>query len=306
MHQSSADTAFTAEPLLLEGEYWQLAFQLTWSARDLRDLLLLRDVGDLPPLRVLRARRVTAGGEPGESTFWLLAEQALTEQQQRRCRERGVVWLDARELPVELSSYCADLPMTRLIEGRDQRSPVLGWVVALIVLAGVAMLLVAHGHREQRIAEQNQRAAALIISLHSAPAPRAPVEQLHAALVALGVPALVGDRVLVRVPEGLSASAEARLLDEALTPGLRAEITDLQALQAYLDQQARRAGQKRLIMGTEHCDHAGERVIPMPGHRAFVLRLQQVSAWDTRLRWAGVERVEPQQLRGCLALPADG
>lgn len=299
------DITAPGERLRLADEDWQLWFQQSWPARELRDLLMLRHVGDLPGLRVLRARRLAADGEPagdGAWQIWLLAEQGLSQQQQQRCREQGVIWLDSRALPAGLADYCSGLPPTRLEMAVGRRSTLSGWFVAAVAASCLALLLIAHAQREQRISEQNQRAAAVISTLHGAKVVREPVEQLHAALVALGVPALIDDRVVLREPQGLGAQAEARLLDEALAPQLRAELADLPALRVYLEQQARRLGQKRLVMGTEHCAYAGERVIPLPGNRAFVLRLQRVGPWDARLRWAGVERIESQQLHDCVAL----
>lgn len=305
MRQGGNDISGSDARLRLEGEDWQLSFQLSWPALELRDLLALREVTELPPLQVLRARRLMENGEPGEWNTWLLAAYRLNETQQRRCRERAVVWLDARTLPAGLAGYCEGLPMTRLVQPRRGRSTLAGWVIALTLLVGAGLLLNAHGQRERRIAEQNLRAAAVITSLNSVTVPREPVEQLHAALFALGLPALVGDRVQARQAQALGAQEAARLLDEALSADLRAELTDLPALQVYLEQQARRVGQKRLVMGTEHCAHAGERVMPLPGNRSFVLRLQPTGAWDGRLRWAGVQRIDPRQLHGCIALRFD-
>lgn len=309
MQHGVKNTGAPGERLRLADEDWQLWFQPGWPARDLRDLLMLRRAGDLPALRVLRARRLAADGEPagdGAWGIWLIAEQGLSQQQQQRCREQGVIWLDSRALPAALADYCSGLPPTRLERVPAGRSTPAGWLAALAVAAGAALLLIAHGDREQRISEQNQRAAAVISSLSGANVAREPVEQLHAALVALGVPALIDDRVVLREPQGLTAQAEARLLDAALAPELRAQLADLPALRVYLEQQARRLGQKRLVMGTEHCAYAGERVIALPGNRAFVLRLQRIGPWDARLRWAGVERIESQQLHDCVALRLHG
>ena len=303
MHPAWTHEAPPQVCLTLEGESWQLVFQPQWPARALRDLLAVRAVADLPPLRVLRARRQAAGAEPGDWQLWLLADRAAGALQQRRCREAGVLWLEADDLPAALAEHCAALPPTRLVETRA-RGARFGWVAALALLVGAGLLLLAHGQREQRIAEQNLRAQAAVGALHSPGVAREPVEQLHATLVALGVPALVGERVLVRDAAALDPQRQAELLDQALSPALRAELRDLPALQRYLEQQARRIGQKRLILGGEHCALAGERVLPVPGNRAFVLRLERASAWEPRLHWAGVERIDPQRLHECVALRA--
>lgn len=302
MQQRVITGSEAGEQLLLDGERWQLAFQSSWPALELRDLLMLRDVSELPEIRVLRAQRIGPNDAPGESGIWLLAAQALNETQQRRCRERGVLWLDARLLPAALESFCAGVPATRLVAVSGKRAGAGGWLALLALLIGAGLLLAAHGQREQRISEQNQRAAAVVASFSGVGVPREPVEQLHATLRQLGVPALVGDRVVVRNFLDTAPQGEGQLLDEALTEALRAELVDLAALQGYLEQQARRAGQKRLVMGSEHCDFSGERVMPLPGNRAFVLRLQQADPWQSALRLAGVERIDPQQLHGCVAL----
>lgn len=288
-----------------DGETWQLHFQPRWPARELRDLLLMRRVADLPALRLFRVEQLREGAPALESGVWLVSERAPSEEQARRCRARGLTWFATTQVPPVLAEHCARLPLTVLEDIQPSRLParMAGMAMLLLVVGLLLALFVAHGQREKRIAEQNRNAVAVLQQLHSPQAPRAPVERVHAALVELGVPALLGDEVVVRPPPfHLAAQAQAELLDAALAPRLRADVGDLAALQAYLQAQARRAGQKRLIMSAEQCAHRGERVIPLPGNRAYVLRLEARSPWGDELAFAGVERIEPAQLHDCVAL----
>lgn len=279
------------------GGEWRLERVPHWPGRDLRDLLLLRSEAELPALHLLQARRLDAPQE----AYWLFTPKPLSTAQQARCAARGWLALSPADCPPALATHLAASAPTTLRQQASGPSlqTLLGAAVLVGLVLGGGLFWQLQREREQRIQEQNLRAAQVVMALQRGDqALRGPVEQLHAGLIGLGIAWHDGERVHSR-----PAADPAALLDSLLTPALRREVGDLDGLQRYLAAQAARLGRPRLVMGTEHCSYAGVPVIPLSGKRAFVLHLQPQDMWGQELRWAGVEQIDPRQLEGCQALP---
>ena len=282
---------------------WLLEFCPVYSGRTLRDLLALRSERELPPLQVWRAICLDAPQQPPE--HWLLGEAPLRDEQIERCRAGGYhYWLRAalNEAQPQLAGLAADLPLTRM--GVTGAPSVPAWLPVLLLGVGLllgGMLWTAYSDHQQRIQTQQANAGMALGRMFEGPA-RSYLDPLFEALVRLGVPASVGGQLIdLPSPEGLDADAQRVALQAVLGEELGARLQNFAALEAYMQEQAQRIGQRRMVLSGEYCRHGFGVVMPLLAKRDFVLTVEQPPG-ERLLRWSGVAHIDARELERCRAL----
>src|SRR5690606_21176002 len=121
---------------------------------------------------------------------------------------------------------------------------------------------------------------------------RSYLDPLFESLVKLGVPAAVGGQLIdLPFPEGLDAEAQRAVLQSVLGGKLSARLQSFAALEGYLQEQAQRIGQRRMVLSGEYCRYRFDVVMPLLAKRDFVLTLEQQPG-ERVLRWSGVAHID--------------
>lgn len=288
-----------------EGQRWLLEYCPRGSALELRDLLALRSLNDVPSLQIWNAVRLDAPEAVSRHERWLLVDQPLRAEQLQRCQARGYRCWTSQSLAhaqPRLSELAAGLPPSQL--AAPNGSSARDWAVGLVVIGVLLMAGLfwkAGNDRKIRVAEQNTRALVGLQRLFEGRHGSA-VDPLYEALIKLGVPASVGGKVIdLPPPAGLDAQARHDAMHAVLGIELAARLDSFEALESYLQEQAQRIGQRRMILSGEYCQYGYSTVIPLAANRSFVLVVEQQRGADS-LKWSGIEHIDSQHLRNCGAL----
>lgn len=285
-----------------QGGCWLVEFCPSYPGRTLRDLLALRSERELPALQVWRALCLE---DPQREERWLLSDAPLSDGQRQRCKAAGYRhWSRTALEPAqpELAALAAGQPPTRMDKAPAPASGNAAALVLLILAALVAgTFWKAHTDRQQPIALQQGNAGRVLAEIFEG-SPRRHLDPLFEGLVRLGVPASVGGQLIdMPSPDGLDGEAQRVALRSVLGRELGARLQSFEALEAYLQAQAQRIGQRRMVLSGEYCRYRLGVVLPLLANRNFVVTVEAAPG-HRALRWSGVEHIDARELDACWAL----